>query len=126
MYFKINYMKTTIFPDAIINVLLPIFFGSLIYFIAFTVNIAPSIKNYLPDALWAYSLVSAILIVWSRRIEVFWIVNIFVFAISFEIVQYFNLFPGTGDVIDLLVYFSSFVIGILMNTFFRKKFQPIK
>jgi len=119
-------MKITSLRDAIINVLLPIFFGSLIYFIAFAVDIAPSVKNYLPDALWAYSLVSAILIVWSRKIEVFWITCIFVLAAFFETVQYFNLFPGTGDVIDLLVYFSSFAIGILMNNFFRKNFQNLK
>jgi hypothetical protein len=52
--------KRVITVDFLINVLFPLLMGVLIYRLRF-ITIHPFIKNYIPDALWAYAFVSSIL-----------------------------------------------------------------
>jgi hypothetical protein len=112
--------------DIGINVILPLFFGSLIYLISTDISTTSFLKDHLADGLWAYSLISAVLIIWDRRMEIFWITVIFLLAILFELAQYLHLIPGTADIIDILVYITCFVIGIFLNKYFRKNINNPK
>jgi hypothetical protein len=73
----------------------------------------------LPDGLWAYAFISGILIIWEREINKPWIALLFFFAICFEIMQYRHVIPGTGDLNDVLTYYTSFVIAIRSNAYFK-------
>ena len=82
----------------------------------------------LPDGLWSYSLMSAILLLFEIKIDkesVPWIVIALLFPISFEIGQRFNITNGTFDVLDVLysVGFSLFSIFFLTSKFFNNEEQ---
>ena len=62
------------------------------------------IRNFLPDALWSFSLISAFSIIWNNKIPYYWW---FVLVLAFggwEYGQYEGLLQGTGDPMDLLAY----------------------
>lgn len=67
----------------------------------------------LPDGLWTYSFTSSIVIFWKADAKQtsIWLLIPFLFAIVLEVFQWFHLFPGTFDFLDLL--FST--IGLLLS-----------
>lgn len=99
--------------DIIINVLLPLILGYIIYNVSFENHV----KNYLPDGLWAYSFVSALSIIWKRHLPLFWIVTVFIIAALVEYLQLLKVIPGTADIIDIVVYFIFIIIGLLINRY---------
>ncbi len=109
-------MKTSIRQDITINVILPVFFGCFIYwqrsrFSGFALN-------QLPDGLWAYAFISAILIVWKRQFNTMWLLIAFITFPLFEIFQYLHVIYGTGDIWDVLVYFISGYVALVSNKYF--------
>ena len=79
------------------------------------------VRNYLPDGLWAYSLMSAILVIWQRRIVIGWILAVFALSIGFDTLQYYHWIAGTGDLYDILTYFIFFGISLTINTCYEKQ-----
>lgn len=77
------------------------------------------VRNQLPDGLWAYALMSAILIIWDRKPERFWIITVFVIAVMFESLQFLKWINGTADFWDIVSYFTFYVIALLLNKSFR-------
>lgn len=80
----------------------------------------------LPDGLWIFSYISLILLLWKNEIHTynfFWVYIIFFIAIISEIGQYFNLIPGTFDVVDLIFYALGAIIPLIIynNNIFTKK-----
>jgi len=118
-------MKITRGTDTLFNVILPLLAGYLIYRTASIGGIPLFIKNYFPDALWAWSLISVILIIWNRQFHFSWIVTCYLGAVSFELFQYFHFLPGTGDIADITVYFIFLSGGLAFNNYFKKKFTTI-
>lgn len=105
--------------DIFFNVVLPVAIGVLIYILP----VYPFIRNHLADGLWAYALTSVILIIWNRKINIIWLSVVFVIFLGFELLQYFNLLPGTGDIIDIIFYFIFSASAIINNKFFKLKFK---
>lgn len=95
-------------PGIVLNVLLPLIAGYLIYNIPFS----NSIKNYLPDGLWAYSFVCALCIIWQGQLPNFWKMTVFVIAALVEYLQLLKVISGTADWIDIGVYFLFIVTGL--------------
>ena len=61
----------------------------------------------LPDGLWVFSYVTLTLLIWGNSINkrnLFWVFLIPFIAISSELLQLFNIAPGTFDAIDLIFY----------------------
>lgn len=108
-------MKINKHSDIFLNVILPIILGCFIYFLYPVVKIPMPVKNYLPDGLWAYSFISALLIIWNRDISFLWLLLAFLLAACFEWLQHFSLIPGTGDIADVIVYFIFFGLALLIN-----------
>ena len=104
--------------DIFFNVILPLLLGIGIYELSNATILNGFFRNYLPDGLWAYSLVSSLLIIWNRRIKIFWIVLIFIFYIGFEVFQYIKVINGTGDYMDVLIYFGFSTATLLTNKYF--------
>jgi hypothetical protein len=67
----------------------------------------------LPDGLWVYSFSSALIIFWNNDFEKvkYWLLIPFITGILIEILQGFELFPGTFDFLDLT--FSA--LGLLLS-----------
>jgi hypothetical protein len=107
--------------DVFINALLPILIGVFIYRLSFE-NEYSIIKNYAPDALWAYALASSIFIIWSRKMNYFWLLIVIIFFVVFEILQYLHFVKGTGDVWDVLTYLIATFIAIIINKFVKLYF----
>jgi len=101
--------------DLLINVAFPLAIGVFIYWAGGRFSIPAMIRNYLPDGLWAYSLMSAMLLVWQRRIMIGWILAVFAFSIGFEILQSYRWIEGTGDLYDVLTYFLFFGVALAIN-----------
>ena len=124
----------------IYHVVLPLLIGSLIYvlfrsesLIMFTwfdnLGILEQIKEYrvmfysfkqllpnwiiysLVDGLWGYTFVSAYLIYF--KID-YWLIVPFLLSVGVEVLQYFQLFQGTFDVIDLLCYIVGYTLPFLL------------
>ncbi len=99
----------------IINVILPILLGVLIY-IGDKFHLLPNyISNYIPDGLWAYSFTATILIIWNREINIFWFIILGLCFVIFEILQYAQILNGTGDILDVIIYFLFGLASIIIN-----------
>lgn len=96
----------------------PLILGVIIYQNINCIN--AGISNYLPDALWSCSLSLAILKLWSWRLNVYNIGVIIFTPILFEFLQYINVFEGTGDILDVVVYLLSIFVTILFVSVFKK------
>lgn len=131
------------FKFVVINIFLPIIIGSVIYLIRpgniiifdwlsfigisdewifvlrnhliIVIGTLPDwIGNYLPDALWMYSLSCFIGGLWykkSRIFEIIWFFVVMTIGGGFEIAQSFQFVPGTFDYLDLLTYFIAYCIS---------------
>lgn len=69
----------------------------------------------MPDALWAYSLSSMLIIIWDYNISKKWITIVVSVFILFEWLQFINIIDGTSDVIDFIVYCISLIIALKTN-----------
>ena len=75
----------------------------------------------LPDGLWIFSCISALLLVWGNVISkhnIYWILLMPLIAIFSEVGQFIKMVPGTFDFIDLIFYAlgSSLPILIFANS----------
>ena len=109
--------------DIFLNVILPIILGIGTYYVANFFVLNTYIRNQLPDGLWAYSLMSCMLIVWNRKINFFWTSMIFIFCILFETLQYLQLINGTADYLDILAYFVFLSVALSSNRYFSTAFK---
>jgi hypothetical protein len=107
--------------DIFLNVLSPLALGILIYWAGSRFSLPSAIRNHLPDGLWAYSLMSAILLVWQRRIVPGWVLAACVLAVGFEIFQYYHWIAGTGDLYDVLTYLIFFGLALATNPIYEKQ-----
>lgn len=71
---------------------------------------------YLPDGLWAYSLTSTILLIWAKEIPVIWLLLLGILFVNFEIMQNFHYINGTGDILDVIIYFIFALLSLKINT----------
>ena len=117
-------MRLTKIIDFLLNVVLPVLTGYLIYLFTENNNRYEWARNYLPDGLWAYALLSSILIIWNRKINTYWCSLVFIFAATFEILQFYHFVGGTGDIWDIATYYLFFIIVLLANKYFLN--QTIK
>ena len=118
--------------NIIIHVIIPLFFGSLIYILfrdqkllmfdwfqsiglnnfiytlrenIFNNNLPRWLLYSFPDGIWTYSLTSFMIITWhkeKKKIKYFWLLLGPILGISTEIFQFFGMIPGTFDKIDFI------------------------
>lgn len=115
-------MKRSRAFDFAINVLLPLILGYIIYLLTLNHKHIIILGNYLPDGLWAYALLSSVLIIWDRQKNIFWIIFIYIAAALFEIFQYLHFISGTGDILDILVYYIFFTFVLAANNLLKNTF----
>jgi hypothetical protein len=122
-----------------IQVVIPLTIGILIYFLFREV---PIIDNYrffpiikgseatwvstnLPDALWLYSLNSAIVCIWNHNEKIsiiVWLNISLFFSIFMEFLQLINFIDGTFDFNDIFFYILSSIIFFQLNISFSDKY----
>jgi hypothetical protein len=107
--------------DIVFNVLLPLAAGAVIYNLPNNVQLRGFARNQLPDGLWAYAFFSCILIIWERKINWMWLIMVFLVFVLFEFFQYVHLINGTGDILDVIIYFLFSCMALLCNPILRKK-----
>jgi hypothetical protein len=113
-----NIMRLSTKFDIVLNILFPIIIGACIYMLNEEAFLEGFIRNHLSDGLWAYALISSILVIWNRQINRYWITLAFFIFIGFESLQYFHLINGTFDLWDILVYLIFSGLAIVLNKFF--------
>lgn len=75
------------------------------------------LKFWLPDFLWGFSFgcyLQAIYLPKGKAALLLGGISL-VFGILWELMQYFAVVPGTGDVLDILLYFLASIICTLIN-----------
>ena len=112
--------------DILLNVVLPLFLGFLIYYSASRWAVAAIVRNYLPDGLWAYAFISAMLFIWDRDMPIFWVISLFLLSALFEFLQYRHIIAGTGDVRDVATYYLAFLLAMGLNPVFKTIQTPNK
>jgi len=75
-----------------------------------------NLRNYVPDALWFYSLMSFLLFVWKKT-TLLWKTHILIISLLFlpiivEFSQLLNFLPGTFDIFDIIVSYASGILAI--------------
>jgi hypothetical protein len=116
-------MKISKSSDILLNVFFPLVAGYIIYCLSGFHSLYLLIKNYFPDGLWAYSFLSALLIIWRRQVNVGWISFVFLLAAFFELAQYLQWTAGTGDSADVIMYFIFFGAALCVNKYFKKTYS---
>jgi len=114
-------MKIAPKTDFSLNVLFPLALGGLVYWTEKRFSLPMLVRNHLTDGLWAYSLMSAVLLVWQRRVVTGWVLAAYVLSIGFELSQYYHLIGGTGDLYDILTYFIFFGLALATNPIYEKQ-----
>ncbi len=118
--------NNTVFSKALFflsNILFPLTAGFTIYLL-FQSNVPivraswfSVVRNYLPDALWAYALYFSLLFILGNskpcRLLAFVICSI-VSALT-EIAQLFAIFPGTFDIMDILTEIISVTLAFYLS-----------
>jgi len=79
----------------------------------------------LPDGLWVYALSSSLFIIWGKDcLKSFYRVLIIIaFAPCLEIMQFYNILPGTFDIIDLIFYIIASTVSVLIFKLKFKKYE---
>lgn len=116
-----------------LHILLPLFTGLAFYLFirkedslfeewvswSTTTNLElPSIlTGVLPDFLWCYSLLSFQQLVWGgwKRVPVLLKWLIYTLVPFTELLQYWHVLQGTGDMLDVLAYLFAFIIHYKTN-----------
>lgn len=83
-----------------------------------TFDIPNFVKYSLPDGLWLFSYLMIIDGIWfgyKSPIHLLYLAVLPIVAFLSEILQMFKLFPGTGDLVDILFYFMSILIFITIK-----------
>lgn len=134
-------MKKTII---LLNVTAPIIIGAVFYYIfgrdivfvelidnvlGFSMHITNTGNNfgikmarcYLPDFLWAYALMSAVLLFWGYDKRI--IALVIVYETVLELLQLFSCVKGTFDVWDILI---EILAGIIVIKLFRRSLKNEK
>lgn len=121
-----------------LHIFIPLFFGTTIYafwrgihfidptqkvFPFFNSSIPPDwIKYNLPDGLWLYALLSAIIFIWRENFSghfIAWLLIAIIITFFSEVLQAYNFILGTFDWKDLLAY-------SIATTFCFFNFQHVK
>jgi hypothetical protein len=106
--------------DVLSNVILPVAAGGVIYrCLSGRGGMEKLIRNYLPDGLWAYALLSCVLIIWNRKVHRVWVLISALSAVLFEYGQYTGVLAGTGDWLDVAVYLVFFGLALLSNQYIK-------
>ena len=87
----------------------------------------PLIRNFLPDFLWMVSFMLALVPLLKevfKKHAIFISATIcFLLSAVFELFQFLGILSGTGDILDVAVYFAADVIScmIIKNIYVRRK-----
>ena len=77
----------------------------------------------LPDGLWMFSYSCIVLVIWKRKItkySLLWLLSLPMISILFEVLQYYNYFNGTFDIIDIVFFIFGSLLPILINERMKK------
>jgi uncharacterized membrane protein len=117
-------MKAATRFDILFNILSPLVLGVFIYLLKDSGFMPRLVSYHLPDGLWAYALISSILVIWNREIHAGWITIAAITCVIFEGLQWVRVMPGTADIYDLISYALFIIIALKLNLFFKRKFKP--
>lgn len=135
-------MRLQVFKLIVIHCFIPLFIGGLIYilfrsntlnmfnwfetlgmdqiikdlrglFLLLKPNIPEWVYYSLPNALWVYSFTSGILLIWGKSLT-FWLITPVLFGVLVEFAQYFQIFPGTADIMDFVTGLFAFISSNLI------------
>ena len=75
-----------------------------------------SIANWLPDLCWEISFLYMLTAVWGgwKQVPILLKLVTLIVILGSELLQAIGIIPGTGDILDILVYFIGFTIFTLV------------
>ena len=108
-----------------LRVIVPLTIGACAYLPLFTGSRFDHILHILADSLWSFAFVSALLLLWKDRINTGLITLTSSAFIGFEYAQAYGIFPGTPDLLDVLVYFLSGILAFASRSAKSQETQVI-
>lgn len=87
--------------------------------------LSKSISNWLPDLCWELSFLYMLTTVWGGWTQVPKLLKLttLLVILGSELLQALGILPGTGDILDILVYFIGFTIFTLV---YSNKLRKVK
>ncbi len=103
---------------------------NLIYFLR---EVFYHFNHYLPfwalyslsDGLWVYSFTSALLIIWEGRLTI-WLSLPLMSGPFAEIAQLVKIFPGTFDILDLILTITGYTASFILITYNFLKTEKLR
>jgi hypothetical protein len=86
------------------------------------INLFDWVIYSLPDGLWVYSFATCLIILWNENKSYLFLFLIIPFLLGpgVEILQFFNLFKGTFDLMDLIITIIAFSLSLFKNIKFTQ------
>ena len=80
-------------------------------------------KFYLPDFLWAFSLGCGLIAIYTPKTTGVVVCALcpFLCGLTWELLQHFALLSGTGDIVDIIMYFLASALCLIINLRESKK-----
>lgn len=78
-------------------------------------------KFSLSDGIWMYVFTSSIFLIWSHKVNTFWLITPLVIGMGLELSQLYEFIPGTFDYVDLLFLVSAYVLALISGFRWRRK-----
>jgi hypothetical protein len=95
-------------------ILFPLGLGLFIYCTPPRFEYWSLVRNFIPDACWAFSFTYAFFLLWkNERTRWVQIIPIVLF-IGFELLQKFAIITGTFDLIDCVVYIIAYLLATVL------------
>ena len=91
------------------------------YQISTHVQVPEWIRFSIPDGLWTYAFTSTIISLWSHKLNYFWLVAPLFVGVILEILQFYNLIPGTFDLIDLICILLGYSLALILGMRWARK-----
>lgn len=107
----------------VLRVLIPLFLGGFIYWQPYFTLHFHFIRNYLPDGLWAFALLSSLYLVWNGRPDKLWLTLAFLCFPVFEWWQAQGLVSGTADLTDVIIYVTFALFSIYLHENEKNKYE---
>ncbi len=115
--FNMRHAKTV---DGFLNIVAPLIIGSLPYWLNPLFIRSTFFTSYWADFFWSYAFLSALLIIWDRKLKIHWLLISFFTCLLFEFLQFTFIIAGTGDWLDIIVYATGFLSALFINKLVAK------
>ncbi len=102
-------------------VIAPLCLGAFIYWVRPLFVPWSYVRNFVPDACWAFSFTYAFFLLWKGELSLAIRMIPILLFLAFEFMQKFEIITGTFDLIDCLAYILSYLLASVIFRYYEQE-----